>query len=59
MKLRCIGCAPYGAVGVEGGADHVMPPRLPKDRPKPARASASPGASARINAAMAANKSER
>jgi hypothetical protein len=38
-----------------------MPPRLPKDLPKPARASASPGASARPNAAMAAkmNKARR
>jgi hypothetical protein len=46
---------------VEGGADHVMPPRLPKDRPKPARASASPGVSARPNTAMAAkmNKARR
>jgi len=43
---------------VEGGADHVMPPRLPKDLPKPARASASPGPSARHSAAMAANRSE-
>ena len=43
---------------VEGGADHVMPPRLPKDLPPPARASASPGASARLKAAMAANMNE-
>ena len=58
VKLRCIGWAPYGAVLVEGGADHVMPPRLPKDLPPPARASANPGASARPKATMAANMSE-
>src|SRR6476619_3218406 len=52
--LRCIGAAEYGAVLVEGGADHVMLPRLPNEPPPPARASARPGASARAKAVTAA-----
>jgi len=56
VMLRCIGWAAVGAVRVVGGADHVMLPRLPIEPPPPARASANPGASARLSAATAASK---
>jgi hypothetical protein len=49
-RLRCIGAAVPGAVRVLGGAEYVKPPRLPMDDPPPARAKASPGASARTTA---------
>src|SRR5579863_81426 len=58
--LRCMGAAEPGAVFVEGGADHVMPPRLPKELPPPRRASASPGARAKASTAqMATTKDVR
>jgi hypothetical protein len=38
---RSIGAAVVGAVRVEGGAENVREPRLPKLEPPPARASAS------------------
>jgi hypothetical protein len=38
--LRCMGVAPFGAVLVEGGAENVIPPRLPIELPLPNRASA-------------------
>src|ERR1700739_2668026 len=56
--LRCMAEPPYGAVLVGGGADQVMLPRLPKDPPPPARASASPGARARASAVMTAISQE-
>src|SRR5208337_3383582 len=43
--LRSIGRA-LGEVAVEGGAEKVCEPRLPKLKPRPARASAWPTASA-------------
>jgi hypothetical protein len=57
VMLRCIGAAD-GAVLVDGGADQVMLPRLPDDVPPPIRASARPGASARLRAATAAKSCE-
>jgi hypothetical protein len=42
---RWIGCAAEGAVRVTGGATNVRAPRLPDENPRPARASASVGAS--------------
>src|SRR5262245_41880441 len=58
VMLRCIGWAVEGAVRVVGGADQVMLPRLPIEFPPPARASASPGASARLSAATAARRED-
>src|SRR4051794_30639777 len=52
--LRCIGDAEDGAVLVDGGAEYVILPRLPNEPPLPARASASPGESARTRAAAPA-----
>ena len=56
VMLRCIGWAAVGAVRVVGGADQVMLPRLPDELPPPARASAKPGASARLSAATVASR---
>src|SRR5690242_13459595 len=56
--LRCIGCAEYGAVRVAGGAEYVMPPRLPNEPPSPARASARPGDKASAKAAEPAIRAE-
>jgi hypothetical protein len=45
---------PIGAVLVDGGAEKVIPPRLPIEDPPPARANATPGAKARAIARPAA-----
>ncbi len=52
--LRSIGAAEEGAVRVDGGADHVMDPRLPNELELPARACANPGDRARTKARAAA-----
>jgi hypothetical protein len=47
--LRSMGRAP-GDVAVDGGAEKVCEPRLPKLPPRPARASASPNATSKVAA---------
>ena len=61
--LRCSGAAPDGAVLVGAGIENVWLPRLPIEAPAPellapARAKASPGASARETAAKPAIRNE-
>jgi hypothetical protein len=41
VSVRCIGAAAFGAVFVAGGAEKVRMPRLPPEKPPPARACAS------------------
>ncbi|MGB7257417.1 MAG: hypothetical protein WBD48_05015 [Pseudolabrys sp.] len=64
---RCPGCvivrstgeAALGAVRVAGGAENVRMPRLPPEKPPPARASASPAAKTSTAASMANANSDR
>src|ERR1700722_16197216 len=50
VPVRLNGCAAFGAVEVEGGAENVRPPREPELLPPPIRASADEAATTSGNA---------